>query len=224
MGRWKRWWANGRPLLVLRGAPFFAMAALAASCSGDSHGQNGAGTGGTGPTPNNGDYRETFCTAIMNRYVACGTIDASMRDQNIAECRGTPNASPTMRGDFLGPFAACIAALACEDLDGADDVCWPSALKQLNQKVLPPGVVDECAGGSSETCANLVGSQVTGSDVASACLRKWQTCTTASGFTEDDCLSLLAFTEPSRDAAAACLGLDCMAAGACLRSHGTVNW
>jgi hypothetical protein len=102
--------------------------------------------------------------------------------------------------------------------------CWPAALGQLSGNPLPPAVVAECAGGSSETCADLVVSQVTGSDPISACLRKWQVCTTASGFTEDDCLSLMAFSPESRDAVLPCLNLECAAAGQCLRDHGTVNW
>jgi hypothetical protein len=89
---------------------------------------------------------------------------------------------------------------------------------------VPTAVREECAGGSSEKCAELVASQVTGSDPVSACLRRWHVCTTASGFTEDDCLSVLAFVESFRDGVVSCLMLDCAPAGPCLRDHGTVNW
>ena len=221
----KRSRAHGSLLLALQAMLFVTLIIIAASCSGDSAVKNGGGAGGTGAAPATGDYRETFCTGIIGRYVACGALDASLREQSIADCRDNPSgASPTLMGDFLQDFAACIAGLSCENLDGADDVCWPAGLKKLGAGTLPAAVVDECAGGSSETCANLVVSQVSGSDVVSICLRKWQMCTTASGFTEDDCLSLLAFTQTSRDAAGACLGLECPAAGQCLREHGTVNW
>jgi hypothetical protein len=110
-----------------------ASASIAVSCSGDSDG------GPPGPGRTGGDYRRTFCTAIIGRYVSCGVLDASQREQSIAECQGASGISPAFRDDFLQDFAACIDALMCDNLEGADDVLLARCSGTAERKPIAPG-------------------------------------------------------------------------------------
>lgn len=173
------------------------------------------------------DYVSLYCTRLVDRYIACGTLDASVGQTSIDQCISNASGSPvpTFTDQFSQAFSACAQTLACDELQSMDDICFPAAVAELNAGTLPENVVTECGGGSSEICASLVPTEVTGNDAVSTCLRKWVECTTASAFTEDDCLSLFAFdASTSESIAADCLALECTAAGTCLRDHGTINW
>jgi hypothetical protein len=193
------------------------------TAAGGAPGVGGAlGSGGAG----SGEYIAVFCTGLVDRYIACAQLAASERAATVTTCVSNESGySPTFTDEFNQAFSACMQTLACDTLQSADDICFPAAVTELNAGLLPADVVTECGSGSSEICASLVPTQVTGTDPISRCLQKWAECTTSSGFTEDDCLSLFAFDASSRDAtASACLDLECAAVGQCLADHGTVDW
>src|SRR5687767_300308 len=87
--------ASVSSLGVLELALCLGVIAIALSCSDDSSPAHTDGGGGSGAESGSGDYRETFCTAIISRYVGCGLLEASLRDQSIADCRGTASPGAT---------------------------------------------------------------------------------------------------------------------------------
>ncbi len=210
---------------------FAALGASAAACSDSGESTEVDGTGGTGSTASGGagtggsTALASYCEALGDKFTECFPSE----EPGMIHTCDSENPFLRLREEFVGSIAACIPQLTCDEIGEYLDYCAADALEAANQGQLDPDVLSTCE--STSACEESVRSgELEGTSTATArCLESWVACKSDPDYagpfySEDHCLTIMALTDASREAAAQCLDLVCEEQVDCLRAAGAFNF